>query len=805
MRRRFPSRRQIRARELGADELQNRLEWKFRTRPRKLRAIRRRHMLYCTELLGTLERKMADASGARQKPVINVDAIPKDLRALRNWVVWKWASDKNGRPTKIPYDAKTGRPAKSNNPSTWADFETALRAVHQYSGLGINVTAPLICTDLDGVRNPTTGAIEPWASEQIRLLNSFTEISPSNTGLHVWTRGRLPAGNHQFGHTIRGHKQACEFYANLRYICTSGTHLAGSPATIEERDTLAAYVFGSNFHDQRFVDLWTGHWQQHKVSQSEADVALCCALAPKLKKDPAAIDRVFRCSHLMRPKWDESRPGATYGSITVKRALEYLSRPFVVHDRNGDAPSIDGAGGTETKIEIGCEDVSNARRFVAQHRDDVRFACERKMWLVWDGRRWKADQAGRIMELAKQTADSIYAEAARLGGKKGLQRFKWALRSHSRERLNAMIALAQSDPAIVVTEDQLDTQDFLFNCLNGTVDLRVGQLRDHAKEDLLTKISGAAYDPEADCPQWRKFLIDCFDQDQELVDFVQRCCGYWLTGSTREQCWMFSYGFGSNGKSTFLNVIGSIFGDYCVAANFESFAFKRDGHGPRNDLASFVGARLITAVETTAGQRLDDSVIKNLTGGDSKLTARFLFREFFTYRPTFKICIAGNAKPAIHDASYAMWRRIRLIPFLHTFRGDEIIENLAELMLAEERDGVLAWSVEGCRLWQDKKLSPPAAVLSATAQYRREQDLVAQFIGERCNQGDSLRVDSKTLFGAYKSWAEDEGLRSAGTKTSFTQELTRLGFPLDRSRVKYLGLELAIPRSEHSDDDGFQF
>jgi len=448
------------------------------------------------------------------------------------------------------------------------------------------------------------------------------------------------------------------------------------------------------------------------------------------------------------------------------------------------------------------EDTSNADRFVAQHKEIVRYACERKKWLKWDGRRWQEDTDNAVLELAKNTARSIYIEAAArdLGQDDRLATAKWAEKSMARDRLSAMLDLARTDPAVVVLEDKLDADPWLLNCWNGTIDLRIGQLRPHDKADLITKICAAEYDDEMDCPQWRAFLLTCFDGKRELVDFVQRTCGYTATGSVREQVWHFLYGLGSNGKSTFVSVLAELLGDYTHAAGFESFTYLRNGHGTRNDLAAMKGARLVHAAETAQGQRLDDAILKQLTGGD-KLTTRFLYQELFTFQPAFKLFISGNSLPALTDTSHASWRRVRLIPFNHTIDAADRIDDFARLLLDEERTGIFAWIIEGCRLWLDHKLSPPAEVLAATADYQQEQNHVAKFVHERCTTPVDGRCSARELYQAFRVWSEEQGSRSKMSKTAFTQELRRLGHPLDRGERHYLGIDLADePGKAHSDD-----
>jgi putative DNA primase/helicase len=208
------------------------------------------------------------------------------------------------------------------------------------------------------------------------------------------------------------------------------------------------------------------------------------------------------------------------------------------------------------------EDTSNGERFAAQHQSSVRYACQRGKWLVWDGCRWKQDGIGLPQELAKQTARSIYAEAADLNDDEAPAMAKWAEKSLARDRLNAMLGSASTDPRLTVTEDLLDADSWMLNCPNGTVNLRNGEFHRHRKEDLITKVSGAVFDLGAECPKWKAFLQKIFQGNADLIAFMQRASGYTLSGWTGEQCWFFLHGAGENGKGTYIDVMHAILADY---------------------------------------------------------------------------------------------------------------------------------------------------------------------------------------------------------------------------------------------------
>ncbi len=316
-----------------------------------------------------------------------------------------------------------------------------------------------------------------------------------------------------------------------------------------------------------------------------------------------------------------------------------------------------------------------------------------------------------------------------------------------------------------------------MNVSNGTLDLRTGELRPHRREDWLTKITPIVYDPEASCPQWHAFLRCILAGRQDVIDFLQRAIGYSLTGDTSEQCLFLLHGTGANGKSTFLEIARALLGDYAEQAEFSTFLHK-DRDTVRNDLAKLRGARFVSAVEVEEGRRLSEVVVKQLTGGDT-ITARFLFKEFFDFKPGFKLWLAANHKPVIRGTDYAIWRRIHLVPFTVTIPREEQDKKLPA-KLKKELPGILAWAVKGCLAWQqDGQLVAPGAVEAATTAYRAEMDLIGGFLDECCVQQENAHAEASDLYNAYRVWSGDK----ITTQTAFGRRLGERGFVRGRNTV----------------------
>ncbi len=439
-------------------------------------------------------------------------------------------------------------------------------------------------------------------------------------------------------------------------------------------------------------------------------------------------------------------------------------------------------------------DLGNARRLVIEHGDDLRY-CAQLGFLTYDNKRWARDETGGVMRRAKATARAILAEAAGLeDDRAGKALAQHALRSQAAPRLRDMVELAKSELPIATTIDRFDTDPWSFNVANGTLDLRSQELRPHRREDFITKLAPINYDPDATCPAWEAFLSQIMDGNAELVTFLQKAVGYSLTGITTEQCFFMLYGSGSNGKSTLLHIILLLLAEYAKTTRTETLLARRQDHIP-NDIARLHGARLVAAVESDMERRLAEALIKQLTGGDV-ISARFLKREFFEFRPQFKVWMAVNHKPIVKGVDHAIWRRIRLLPFTKTIPDDAQDKNLADKLEAE-LPGVLAWAVRGCRLWVQEGLAPPRAVLAATQGYREEMDVLGDFIRELCIESPKVTEAVSELFKEYTAWCDESEERKV-SKKAFGTALKERGFAA--CRVKggrgYRGIRLRLLSDE---------
>jgi putative DNA primase/helicase len=414
-------------------------------------------------------------------------------------------------------------------------------------------------------------------------------------------------------------------------------------------------------------------------------------------------------------------------------------------------------------------DIGNAERLVEWHGARLRH-CPGLGWFVWDGHRWERDGGGRVMELAKATVKRLRKEARSnpvkpdddgAGVRRRQKRIQEAVSAGYAARLNAMIRLAESDPKVAIKPDDFDADPWLLNVKNGILDLRTGGIRPHCHEDLLTKLAPVAYKPDAECPTWDRFFKEVTGGDDDLVRYLQQAIGYSLTGSTKEQVLFILHGSGANGKSTLLETMRYLLGDYALNTPAETLLRKRDDT-IRNNVARLHGARFVTAAESDEGRYLDHSLVKQMTGGDT-VTARYLYKEPFEFRPAFKLFLATNNRPLVKPGDGAMWRRIRLIPFTESFAGARQNKGLPDELRAEA-EGILRWAVDGCLAWQCDGLGESDAVTRAGTGYRADMaqrdDLLGRFLASCCVQEPGASVASAALYRAYVSWCRATGVRA---------------------------------------------
>lgn len=431
-------------------------------------------------------------------------------------------------------------------------------------------------------------------------------------------------------------------------------------------------------------------------------------------------------------------------------------------------------------------ELGNAERFTSMHGDRFRYVQTWKQWLHYDGRRWSHDEMGAVITAAKKVVAQLYSEASDLAkraasgdeqaGKIAEALAKWARTSSKHASITAMVSLARSEDPIAAAPSAFDCDPWLLNVENGTLDLRTSKLRPHAAGDMITKLAPVVYDSKATCPLWTAFL-ERVQPDPDARAWLKRLVGYALTGVTREQIMTFLLGEGANGKSVFLDVLLDVIGDYGLRAAPDLVLAKHNEAHP-TEQADLDGKRLAAVSEIDQGRSWAESTIKRLTG-DKTISARRMNQNFYTFVVTHKIVVAANTKPTVRGTDYAIWRRMRLVPFSVTIPVEERDPDLVTKLLAE-RSGILAWAVEGCLEWQKFGLGETPTMAKAAAEYRESQDILGSWIEDECVLVPDAFTLGDRLYASYVAWCSRNG-HEPWTRRAWNDRLTeRPGLENDR-------------------------
>ncbi|MDP8227962.1 MAG: phage/plasmid primase, P4 family [Candidatus Electryoneaceae bacterium] len=752
---------------------------------------------------------MSDLKKPPPSPMMTVDdakriraVFPAEMLELPKWVayrmVWKAAL---GKFDKIPVNPNTGYNAKTNVPTTWGSFDIAVKLAlkRKLGGVGFvfKKDDPYVGIDLDKCVNGE-GEIEPWATEIITELNSYTEKSPSGKGYHIIGQGKLPPQGRRNGKV--------EMYETGRFFTVTG--LVEGPGQLRDiqkaLDELHARLFkkpkGPSSHSRKaskylsddeliakalkatnstkFNALWSGDWKsQGYPSISEADQALCNLLGWWTNYNPARIDALFRQSALFRSeKWDKPHhaDGKTYGQGTIDNAVEGHSSNEGYNPNTAKGRSYTRRK-KKTPIKVGgyyLTEIGNAERLVAKHGINLHFCHEWSKWLVWDERRWDEDKKGQVNQLAKETVRAIYADAQDASQEDREVLIDHARRSETANKIRAMISLAASESSVPVLSSELDKGTFLLSVNNGTLDLTTGDLHNHNRHDMITKLAPVDYDPLAQCPVWEAFLFRIMSGNQAVITFLQRCVGYSLTGDVGEQALFFLYGTGANGKTTFLKTLLDMMGEYGKQAE-PGLLIQKNLESHPTGVAELSGSRFVSTTEVEEGRRMAETLVKQMTGGDRQ-KGRFMRQDWFEFEPTYKLWLAANHRPVIRSTDYGMWRRIRLIPFEVCIPVEEQDKKLPS-KLKKELPGILTWAVKGCIEWQLEGLGEPTEVKNATNLYQEEMDVLGGFISEICVLHPDAIVKVAKLYKRYKEWC-DQNKEMAFSQRRFGSMLVERGF-----------------------------
>lgn len=755
----------------------------------------------------------------------DVTKIPKELHHLKQWVCWKKLPLENGKVTKKPINPLTNENASVSNPNTWTDMAGAILGATQYGldGIGFILDNGYFGVDLDD-------CTEELKQEFITQLKSYTEISQSGKGIHIICKGEIPKSARTKGVEIY---QGGRFFVMTgnkvgdydivdctqsikplydKYILENKTKetqqpqlelVATKPIQLTDQDLI--YKASNSRNGQQFRMLFDGQWQGlNYPSQSEADMAFCNLLAFWSGRDANQMDRIVRMSGLYREKWERKQSGTTYGAITISNAIKNCKT--IYNNAHQDEKNIlvnaqTGEVIVKKEEQYDLNDTGNALRFVGKYGGFIKYNTDNNKWMLWNGKWWEQDGLNKIKVYADIVVNEMKLDAQHIEDEKirkeTLMNVKRAFQSNGKRD---MLQEAQHLEGVPVMNGDFDKQDFLINTDSGVIDLKTGKVVEHNKELLMSKIVPYEIDMNNDPKMWLKFLEEIFLGDKELIHYIQKAIGYTLTGSIREQCLFLCYGEGSNGKSVFLDVISRMMGDYSMNAQVETLLERKFGNSNyTSDLARLKGARFTTTGENNEGSKINEGLVKQLTGGE-KITARFLYGKEFEFYPNFKIWLATNHKPIIRGSDNGIWRRIISIPFLYKVPEGQRDKDLV-FKLEQEIPQILGWAIKGCLLWQKEGLKLPSVIEKSNKDYQNEMDIIATFIDENAELIEGETTSAKELYEEYEKWAKvsNEYVMSS---TRFGREISKrfqkvrktygwvyVGIRLNKNSPKYVYLE----------------
>lgn len=735
-----------------------------------------------------------------------LEHIPQSMKYDCLWCAWK-LTDKG----KVPYDVCTGALARSNDKNTFHSYRVVLNYLGNYAktdengkalgGLGLGIFNGYSAIDIDHCIDKN-GEISEMAREIIDYCGSYTEYSPSGTGIRIIFKTNFKFDKKKY--YTNNHKLGLEIYINgatNKFVTITGNALTIGADVVDvdikyildkymlkQEQVESVGVVGTNTYDindflpidTKLSQLWNSQAGGSGSGESETDLALCSKLAFYLQRDPIAINEAFVSSPYFASK-DSTHKNkwlnrADYRENTINMAISGCSNVYTPAQT--------------TRVIYGLNDTGNAHRFVDQFGIDLHYNVDNKLWMMWNGVKWQFDMFNNVRNYAEILIEEMQQECYLLND---LEKQKEAL--HNVERLfsskgkDNMIKEAQHLSGMPVSNDAFDRDDYLLNTQNCVVNLRTGQTTEHNKMLLLSKVAGANYVAGDNKPKrFLKFLDEVFDGNKDIIHFMHKWFGYCCTGDCKEQVMVTCVGDGSNGKSLLLQIIGEVLGDYAAISKAELLIEKKYQNNSLTELARLKGIRYCQVNELEMGDVLKEGQVKDITSGNNKVVARFLYGNEFEFLPKFKVNLATNYDPKIRGTDNGVWRRYIKVPFNRIFKGSEVDKDLIN-KLRDEKDQILGWLVEGCLLWQKEGLELPEILLQEKEQYREANDVIQQWISECCAVRKNYIEKVSDLYDSFKSYCQryNEYVMS---KTMFGKNMSKKFEKYTNGSLFYKGIRI---------------
>lgn len=802
----------------------------------------------------------------RAKVPANLIAIPEKLRAMRRWVVWDYIDYGDSKPRKVPVAPGKNHGLSWNVSTAWRTFDEVIREAQQRGGLGIGFVFDegdgINAVDLDDAYGDD-GNLKPWAQEiASRYGHTYCERTPSGRGVHFIGYGDRVLGDKN--HDMVPEVGAIERYSQDRWFTFTGdvihdrpvndvceamawlaeTYFGGAtdvgnilmvatPSDDPEFDTELARVCVEHLSDQRASGA--EDWRRVGYALKATSETLLPVWLEFSRRWPGCSDQ--EC----HDRWQRFRSKSTVGTLVQMAgedsgrssielrddARERLGRPAwqpascvaaqlptmkataaVVASAIDEEPH---SGAADLARPHTLTDVGLGRRLAKRIRGRLTYVRERDSWSHWDGTRW-AEKAEHIAQHhAKRMHDDLWDDLASLShAERTPAVVKFVQDSGTRARITAAMWAAQSESGINTSQSDYDTHTWLLNVRNGVIDLRSGELVPHDPRLRITQLAAVEYQPDAHSELWDRFIRDVTCGDDEIAEFLQQAFGLALTGDVTDEVLVCHNGAGCNGKSSALEAVGKMLGDYAAVAPPGLFTARKFDSHP-TEIAGLRGKRFVTAIEQEGNRALRESLIKQMTGGDT-IRTRGMREDFWEMLPTWHIHIAYNTAPRLTGTDDGIRRRLRVVPWNASFQGSPDLTVKERLTSEAERAGILNWCMEGLRKrLASGRLYSPEAVMIATGEYIDDEDLIGRFIAERTEAEPGHMVEVREMLRAFREWMQADGsprhVVEGFTANALGRELARRGYRkmrpdsgLHRKQTVVAGLRLA---NTHDDLPGY--
>ena len=718
---------------------------------------------------------------------ISLKDLPQELKFNALWCCWKLTS--NG---KVPFNVLTGQGAKSNDPSTFVSYPILLQHIHKYlkvddngkqlGGVGLGIFRGYSAVDIDHCVDED-GNISDMARDIIDFCQSYTEYSPSKTGIRIIFKTQTRIDKSQY--YINNHNNGLEIYISdntNKFVSITGNKISGD--TINEIDIqplLNKYMKKGSFNiekalakDNKLKELWNKQAPGSHADESETDMALCCKLAYYLKNDENEVKRYFEMSPYFKSKDEQHKKkwmNGTYAVDTIRGANTYIgpveSKAVKTYDLN---------------------DTGNAHRFIDMFGDILHYNVDNKMWMIWNGNYWQYDVTESVKNYVEILAEQMLYETNNIND---VQERIRAIRNiediYSSGGKESLLKEARHLTNIPIVNEQLDSNAYLLCTKSGTINLKDGSISENRKENLMSQCT--CCEISEDKPKlWIKVINDIFQGNEGLIRYFQKALGYSISDLCVEQEMFILQSDGNSGKSLIFDIIRTILSSYAIVASAQLITEEKYNAGSnKEEIARLKGKRLIVIDEIDEGDKLNEKLVKNLTSGLTPMIGKFLYAGSFEFAFRGKIWLLTNYDTVVKGVDKGIWRRLVKIPLYSDFTGKE--DKYLRDKLIEEAPQILGWLLEGFRLYLKEGLQKPEEIKQATKEYREEMDIVSQWIDEYCECKPDYFERANTLYDNFRAFCQRRDQRT--TQTIFGRNLGKKFKKYNSgSGIVYIGIRL---------------